>query len=393
MNIVTPILKNSNLNMTKSANYRGINHSSLFGTLLERILLTRYNSLLDCSDFQFGFREGCSTDSCTLMLKETIAQYTSEGSPVYVVFLDATKAFDRVNYTIHFDILKDRLLPKPILRYLANYFLNQSVRISWNGILSETFSVENGLKQGGILSPSFFNLYIDKLLVPLNTLRAGCFVGSKLVGCLAFADDLTLLAPTPAAMRLLLKNCEVLARELHIKFNMTKTKMLYFPPRGAGYPFSMSCSFSLCGQVIEKVDSWSHLGHLLTSSQDDSQDILRARRSLINQINNVLAIFTEVSSTLRFRLLYNYCSSWYGSILWDCSNTHIELIARCWRKGLRRAVRLPLTTHNVLINCLWGQLPFINQVSLRQINFFLKPSLVLTNLLNLGPFMLFILDK
>jgi hypothetical protein len=53
---------------------------------------------------------------------------------------------------------------------------------------------------GGILSPILFCIYIDELLVKLQAANVGCFVGNICVGALAYADDLTLLAPSTSAM-------------------------------------------------------------------------------------------------------------------------------------------------------------------------------------------------
>ena len=67
------------------------------------VVLDRFHDQLCVSDLQFWFRSKRSSDQCTMVLKETIAYYTHNGSPVYSVFLDATKAFDRVNYCKLFD--------------------------------------------------------------------------------------------------------------------------------------------------------------------------------------------------------------------------------------------------------------------------------------------------
>ena len=66
------------------------------------------------------------------------------------------------------------------------------------------FLAVNGVKQGGVLSPVIFSVYFDGLLVRLEKARVGCHIGSYYVSALAYADDIVLLAPTPAAMRRML---------------------------------------------------------------------------------------------------------------------------------------------------------------------------------------------
>ena len=96
--MVLPIPKGKNLNYSDSSNYRGIALSSIFGKLFDLYVLSRYESLLTTSNLQFGFKRGHSTSMCTMVLKEAIDYYRTNGSDVYCTMLDATKAFDRVKY-------------------------------------------------------------------------------------------------------------------------------------------------------------------------------------------------------------------------------------------------------------------------------------------------------
>ena len=150
MNLSTavPIPKGKNVCLSDSSNYRGIAISSIFGKLFDIVVLDRFHDQLCVSDLQFGFCSKRSTDQCTVVLKETIAYYTHNGSPVYSVFLDATKAFDRVNYCILFDVLVQRKLSPIFLRLLLNMYTFHATRIMWNGVFSERFLVKNGVCSG-----------------------------------------------------------------------------------------------------------------------------------------------------------------------------------------------------------------------------------------------------
>jgi len=72
----------------------------------------------------------------------------SNGSSVFCTLLDATKAFDRVDYCRLFRSLMNRDFPTTVLRL----YTNQVTRVSWNGVFSPLFTVSNGVKQGGVLS-------------------------------------------------------------------------------------------------------------------------------------------------------------------------------------------------------------------------------------------------
>ena len=82
-------------------------------------------------------------------------------------------------------------------------YTSHVTQVLWNGIFSSPFLVENGVKQGGIVSPILFCVYLDGLLKMLKESKVGCFVGHLCVAAVAYADDIVLLAPTARAMRLL----------------------------------------------------------------------------------------------------------------------------------------------------------------------------------------------
>jgi len=87
------------------------------------------------------------------------------------------------------------------------------VRISWCGAASDYFVADNGVKQGAVLSPVLFCVYIDDLIILLSKAGVGCYIGSNFVGALAYADDIVLIAPTATALRNLLIKCNEYARD------------------------------------------------------------------------------------------------------------------------------------------------------------------------------------
>jgi len=109
-------------------------------------------------------------------------------------------------------------------------YSNNLVRIAWGGVLSDYFLAVNGVKQGGVLSPVLYCVYIDDLLLALSKSGVGCYIGSNFVGALAYADDIVLIAPTATAMRKLLSICGEYAIEYCISFNASKSKCLAVLP-------------------------------------------------------------------------------------------------------------------------------------------------------------------
>jgi len=203
--------KARNANLTDSENYRGIALSSVFGRIFDLIVLQRYSDDLTSCDLQFGFKKNSSTamcSMCSMIVKEVIAYYVNSDSNVHCVFLDSSKACDKVEYCKLFNLLLNRHIPPHIIRVLLNMYTGQQVKVLWNGVCSRKFPAVNGEKQGAIISPRLFCVYLDTLLLELRKAGPGCHIGHWFAAALVYADDVVLLAPTARAVRSKLTICD-----------------------------------------------------------------------------------------------------------------------------------------------------------------------------------------
>ena len=91
--------------------------------------------------------------------------------------VDASKAFDRVNYCLLFQKLIDKGMCPLVVILLFHVYTNQKVQVRWNDVISNQFSVKNGVRQGGVMSPLLFGVYMDGLLEELKDLDIGCYIG------------------------------------------------------------------------------------------------------------------------------------------------------------------------------------------------------------------------
>ena len=142
--------------------------------------------------------------------------------------LDASKVFDRVNLLLLFSKLLQRDMCPLFLRFLMSTYCNQQMRVQCNGTTSTTFSTSNGAKQGGVLSPILFTVYINELILLLSDQGVGCHLHGQFVGAFIYADDVTLLAPTSTALNAMLETCSNFANNFDLQFNSSKTKCMYF---------------------------------------------------------------------------------------------------------------------------------------------------------------------
>ena len=108
--------------------------------LLEKIIYERVSEALETCSNQFGFKAKHSTDMCILAFKEAILKYRDLSSNMYTCFLDASKAFDRVNHFKLFTTLSKRNVPMYIIRILIFWYTSQTMYVRWNNTMSTGFN-------------------------------------------------------------------------------------------------------------------------------------------------------------------------------------------------------------------------------------------------------------
>ena len=109
------------------------------------------------------FKKWMSTTQCTYSMLETVNYYNFNKSNVFVLMLDASKAFDTVNYCKLFGELLKRDISPIVLRFLLYMYTSQMLRVKWGHTVSNYFTVRNGVKQGGVLSTLLFAIYTEKI--------------------------------------------------------------------------------------------------------------------------------------------------------------------------------------------------------------------------------------
>ena len=284
---------------------------------------------------------------CTSVLKEIISQYRRKGSNVYVCLIDASKAFDRINFYKLFTILKSRNISACLIRLIMDSYIRQKLCVRWKNCISQPIPILNGVKQGSIISPSLFCIYLDVLLNRLETNRAGCRIGTKFCGALAYADDLTLISPSIKGLQSMINICETFSVEYDVVFNETKTVCIMFG-KNEVTPVVYMSNVKLVRKLKVK-----HLGNIINSDLSDNDDINYKCGCFYQYVNRLIVLFGSLPSHIIDRLFHTYCSSFYGSQLWNLNGKFITDIYVAWQKSLRRVWNISNRNHTCL-------LPFIS---------------------------------
>jgi hypothetical protein len=145
---------------------------------------------------QFGFTKGISPQLAALCVTEALAEADHLKRPLYVVTLDAQKAFDVVNHDILFRQMLVDDAPRHTVALLQDLYSGCTEFVAWQGKRSPEYDIKQGVKQGGIISTNLYKLYIDDLLERITQLNIGTKIGHIILGAVACADDVALLIDT-----------------------------------------------------------------------------------------------------------------------------------------------------------------------------------------------------
>ena len=312
--ILVPIIKDKKGDVTDADNYQPIAITSVTSKLFETVFLTRFSSLLGTCDNQFGFKSSHSTDMCVFVLKQMIELYTSSSSPIFICYLDASKAFDRINFWVLFEKLLDRGISCIFVRFLMIWYCTQEFVVRWGNTYSTPFNVTNGLRQGGILSPILFNVYVNDLSNVLNTAGVGCTINGTIVNHLIYADDTVLIAPSARALQLLLAHCDIFATDCDIIYNAKKSVCMCIKP--VCLKVVIEPRLVLSNNVLKYVSSYKYLGITICNDKKDDVEIAKQCRNLYARGNTVIRNFKQCSEEIKCRLFKSYCTGFYCSPLW-----------------------------------------------------------------------------
>ena len=162
--MMIPLVKDQQGNVSDVNNYRGITLSPIVSKIFEHVLKFIFSVFLETSSNQFGFKKRSSTIHAIHCLKGTIDYYVNNGSRVFCGFLDASKAFDRIVHAGLFLKMIKRKVPFLFLIIIISWYIGLECRVRWEDHYSDWFAVTAGVRQGGVLSPNFYCIYVDDLI-------------------------------------------------------------------------------------------------------------------------------------------------------------------------------------------------------------------------------------
>ena len=226
--------------------------------------------------------------------------------------------------------------------------------MQWGSARSQQFGIVNGTRQGSVLSPGFFGVYIDDLLLELRRSGVGCHIGGRFFGAAGYADDIILLAPCRSAMSQMIKICEEFGVRNNLKFSTdpnpakSKTKCLYMcgpKVRQPVYPAPLQ----LYDRDLPWVTHATHLGHELHQDCNMDMDTRMKRASFIQNSTDMQDFFSFALPGQVLGAIQTYNCHFYGSMLWDLYGNMSNQVYRSWNTTVKLVWGLPRSTHNYFV--------------------------------------------
>ena len=214
---------------------------------------------------QLGYKKKASTADHILTLKNIIDKYILRSSRTFLFacFVDFKSAFDTVwRRALIYKLVKLGITGK-FIDIIENMYSSVFYCVKLNGCISEKIPSNVGVKQGCVLSPLLFNLYLHDLTSIFDPTCDPISLYDIKLSCLMFADDLVILSESAKGLQNALDKLYEYCSQWGLTVNTNKTKVLIFN-RG-GYPLSQY-NFKLNGSDIEIVLSYCYLGIIFSAS-------------------------------------------------------------------------------------------------------------------------------
>jgi len=215
-------------------NYRGISFGNTIGKLFASVMNERLKKWVDANDrlneFQAGFRKGYSTIDNVFSLIGMVNIKWNEGCKrVYCFFVDFKAAFDRVNRSALFYKLSMCGISSKFLNVIKSMYDRTSARIYIDGKASEPFDTDVGVRQGCVLSPLLFALFLNDLH---GSLTEAVNIKGKIIRVLMYADDIVIAAESAGQLQIMMKELELYCRTWDLEVNLDKSEVMIMKKGG-----------------------------------------------------------------------------------------------------------------------------------------------------------------
>ena len=331
---------------TDCGNFRGISLVSHAGKVLLKVVARRLSAYCEAKGLlpeeQCGFRPDRSTTDMTFVVRRLQEIGRKAGVSLFMCFIDLQKAYDTVDRTLLWQVLTRIGVPPQMIAVIQQFYNRMRACVRPDvGVCLDWFEVEQGLRQGCVLSPLLFNIFFAAVLtVVLQRFSEEPAIFAELV-CLKepptsigpepamdyvlcavwgmlYADDACIVSRSPQGLAKMMEVIVEVCRAFALTVSAKKTETMCMPPPRTSRTM---VQIEAAGQTYKQVQSFNYLGGAATEVPDMSVEIARRTRAcwmrirrylreLYDQPKVALSLKTRMVQTEAVEAFLYGCSSW-----------------------------------------------------------------------------------
>ena len=266
---VTPIYKKGKKSVP--GNYRPVSLTSIVGKMLERIVKEQLTLFVECnkllSNAQHGFRPGRSPQTNLIEYLNTLTKWIDAGRSFDVIYLDFSKAFDRVCHKRLLAKLEAIGITGTLKRWLADWLRARRQRVKVEEEVSEWAEVASSVIQGSVLGGTLFDIYIDDIIDIIIEALASIFADDTKVGRIVETEE------DGREMQKIVENLGKWADKWRMEFNAEKCKVMHFGNKNPRIKYEMN------GYALAEAKEEKDLGVWINPSLKPSKQCATAAKA------------------------------------------------------------------------------------------------------------------
>jgi hypothetical protein len=286
---IVPLFKKGDVEVCD--NYRGISLLSIPSKVVAKILYRRIEAVVESklNEAQCGFRKGRGCVDQIYNLKECLSMSRQKGKEVYMCFIDLRKAYDSVNRDLLWKAMREYGVSEKIVKILNSLYDNTRAKVRVNGKLSEFLSLKTGVKQGCVLSPLLFNVFLDWVIqkvlrvegeggieIRFSTQRKWLNLKDKdlteqmRVNLLMYADDMVVIGSELESVKRFMIQLDKQLISVGMMMNVKKTKMMVVDGK-------IEEPLVIRGEKVDVEESFPYLGVNIRADQSSAGEEVATR--------------------------------------------------------------------------------------------------------------------